>query len=99
MRRARIAVIERIASVAKDADADFVVVAGDVFEHHALHRENTQRTSQALHAFQCPVSLLSGNHAPYTLDALYRTEWWRQECPAGASSGGPDRIRGRTMRG
>lgn len=83
VRRARFEVIERIASVARDADADFVVVAGDVFEHHALHRENTQRTFHALRAFQCPVFLLPGNHDPYTPDALYRTEWWRQECPAG----------------
>lgn len=83
VRRARFDVIGRIAEVARDADADFVVVAGDVFEHHALHRENTQRTFEALRGFRCPVYLLPGNHDPYTPDALYRTEWWRQECPSG----------------
>ena len=83
MRRARSEVIERIAAVANDAEADCVVVAGDVFERHALHRENTQRTFQALRAFLCPVFMLPGNHDPYTPDALYRTERWRQGCPAG----------------
>lgn len=81
IRNARFEVVERIAGVAKDADADFVVVAGDVFEHHGLRRESLQRTFEALRTFRCPVFLLPGNHDPFTPDALYRTEWWERECP------------------
>lgn len=83
VRNARFEVIGRIADVARDADAQFVVVAGDVFEHHALQLETTQRTFEALRAFRCPVYLLPGNHDPYTPDALYRTDWWQRECPSG----------------
>jgi len=85
VRGARFEVIGRIAEVARDADARFVVVAGDVFEHHALDRDNTQRTFEALGAFRCPVFLLPGNHDPYTPDALYRSEWWARECPPGVT--------------
>jgi DNA repair exonuclease SbcCD nuclease subunit len=81
IRNARFDVIQRIADVARDSEADFVVVAGDVFEHHALHRETLQQTFEALRAFRCNVFLLPGNHDPYTPDSLYRSEWWHRECP------------------
>lgn len=91
VRNERFEVIGRIARVAKDTDAHFVVVAGDVFEHHQLHRENTQKTFEALRGFHCPVFLLPGNHDPYTPDALYRTEWWSRECPSNVTVlGRPD---------
>jgi hypothetical protein len=61
IRTARFDVIQRIADVARDSEADFVVVAGDVFEHHALHRETLQQTFEALRAFRCNVFLLPGN--------------------------------------
>ncbi len=81
VRIARFEVIGRIADVARETEARFVVVAGDVFERHALDLDNTQRTFDALGAFRCPVFLLPGNHDPYTPDTLYRSEWWTRECP------------------
>lgn len=81
VRLARLTAVKRIADVARDARADFVVVAGDVFEHHALTRESLQQSFEALRSFPCEVLLLPGNHDPYTPEALYRTEWWARECP------------------
>ena len=82
VRLARYDTVKRIADVARDAEADFVVVAGDVFEHHALDRVPLQQAFEALRSFHCDVFLLPGNHDPYTPDALYRSEWWRRECPS-----------------
>ena len=81
VRLARYDTVKRIADVARDAEAHFVVVAGDVFEHHALAREPLQQAFEALRAFHCDVFLLPGNHDPYTPDALYRSQWWGRECP------------------
>lgn len=81
VRLARYDTVKRIADVARDAEADFVVVAGDVFEHHALDRVPLQQAFEALRSFHCDVFLLPGNHDPYTPDALYRSDWWRRECP------------------
>lgn len=82
VRSARYDTVRRIADVARDNKADFVVVAGDVFEHHQLDRVPLQRAFEALRAFPCDVFLLPGNHDPYTPDALYRSDWWARECPA-----------------
>lgn len=82
VRAARYDTVRRIADVAREGEADFVVVAGDVFEHHQLDRVPLQRAFEALRAFPCEVFLLPGNHDPYTPDALYRSEWWARECPS-----------------
>ncbi len=81
VRGARTETVRRIAEVAREAEADFVVVAGDVFDHHQLDRVPLQRAFEALRGFSCAVYLLPGNHDPFTPDALYRTEWWTRECP------------------
>lgn len=81
VRLARYDAVKRIADVARSAKADFVVVAGDVFEHHALTRESLQQSFEALRSFPCDVFLLPGNHDPYTPEALYRSDWWGRECP------------------
>lgn len=82
VRLARYQTVKRIADVARDARADFVVVAGDVFEHHALTRESLQQSFESLRSFGCEVFLLPGNHDPYTPESLYRSEWWQRECPS-----------------
>jgi DNA repair exonuclease SbcCD nuclease subunit len=81
VRTARYDTVRRIAEVARDVEADFVVVAGDVFDHHQLDRVPLQRSFEALRAFACDVYLLPGNHDPFTPDALYRSDWWTRECP------------------
>ncbi len=81
VRGARTETVRRIAEVARDAEAEFVVVAGDVFDHHQLDRVPLQRAFEALRGFSCAVYLLPGNHDPFTPDALYRTDRWARECP------------------
>ena len=82
VRDARLRTVRRIGELARERRAAFVVVAGDVFEHHGLKPATVRQTLDALSSFGVPVFLLPGNHDPYTADAIYRTDLWRRECPA-----------------
>ena len=82
VRDARLRTVRRIGEVARERDAAFVVVAGDVFEHHGLLPRTLRQTFDVLGIFGCPVYLLPGNHDPGTPDALYRSNLWQRECPA-----------------
>ena len=64
---ARIDALRRIADVAVEHEAEFVVVCGDVLESNAVGPRVLARTVDALRAFTVPVYLLPGNHDP--LDA------------------------------
>lgn len=81
VRDARLAAVKRIGEVAAEQDVEFVVVAGDVFEHHGLKPATVRKAFDLLGAFPVPVYLLPGNHDPHTPDALYRSPLWARECP------------------
>ncbi len=81
VRDARLAAVKRIGEVAAEQDVAFVVVAGDVFEHHGLKPATVRKAFDLLREFPVPVYLLPGNHDPYTPDSLYRSPLWLRECP------------------
>lgn len=68
----RIRSIEELGRVATERDCDFIVLAGDVFEHNSLSARTTGRALEALKALPVPVFLLPGNHDPYTADSIFR---------------------------
>ena len=82
VRDARFGTVRRIGEVAREARAEFVLVAGDVFEHHGLKPETLRKAFDMMAEIPVPVYLLPGNHDPLTPDALYRTERWRREAPS-----------------
>ncbi|BAU95549.1 DNA repair exonuclease [Corynebacterium suranareeae] len=67
----RIRAIEKIGEVARDNDCEFIVLAGDVFEHNSLEQRTTGRALEALRSLKLPVYLLPGNHDPLTADSLF----------------------------
>jgi DNA repair exonuclease SbcCD nuclease subunit len=82
VREERFRTVRRIGEVAREAGAEFVLVAGDVFEHHALKPDTVRRALDAMGDIPVPVYLLPGNHDPLTSDALYRRELWLHERPS-----------------
>jgi DNA repair exonuclease SbcCD nuclease subunit len=62
--QARIDAITKLGQLAKQHDAQFMVVAGDVFESNQLNRQTLTRTLEALKSVSVPVFLLPGNHDP-----------------------------------
>jgi DNA repair exonuclease SbcCD nuclease subunit len=81
VRDARLRALRNIARLAETQAASFVVVAGDVFEHHGLKPATLEKTFDALRAFPCPVYLLPGNHDPLTPDSLYKSSRWTRGAP------------------
>jgi len=82
LREARLRTIRRIGEVARDFEAQFIIVAGDVFEHHSIKPATVRKAFDALNELRLPVYLLPGNHDPYTPDAIYLSRMWQLECPS-----------------
>ncbi|WP_411208137.1 metallophosphoesterase family protein [Corynebacterium callunae] len=71
----RIRAIEKMGEVARAHECEFIVLAGDVFEHNSLEQRTSGRALEALRSLKMPVFLLPGNHDPLTADSLfYRAE-------------------------
>jgi DNA repair exonuclease SbcCD nuclease subunit len=81
VRQTRFQTLHRIGDVAREAQAEFVVVAGDVFEDHGLLPETLRASFEAMRRIPVPIYLLPGNHDPLTSDALYHGDLWRRACP------------------
>ncbi len=69
-------------TIADESGAEFVVVAGDVFEHNQLDPRVVSQSLEAMRAIGIPVYLLPGNHDPLDASSVYTTELFTAECPA-----------------
>lgn len=68
----RLAAIRRLGELATETGSEFIVVAGDVFEHNSLSERVIGRALEALRALPVPVYLLPGNHDPLVADNIFR---------------------------
>ncbi len=87
--------VAALGALAAEAGAEFVVVAGDVFEHNQLDPRVVSQSLEAMRAIGIPVYLLPGNHDPLDASSVYTSALFIAECPANvhrARSGG--RARG-----
>jgi DNA repair exonuclease SbcCD nuclease subunit len=71
-----------LGALVADAGAQFVVVAGDVFEHNQLDPRVVSQSLEAMRAIGVPVYLLPGNHDPLDASSVYTSALFRQECPS-----------------
>ena len=72
---ARVEAITRLGEKAIEYQCDFIIVAGDVFEHNSISAKTRERALAALAALPVDVYLLPGNHDPLTADSIfYRAE-------------------------
>lgn len=60
----RLRAISRLGDLAAETGAEFIVVAGDVFDANALKAQTMDRALEAIDALPVPVFLLPGNHDP-----------------------------------
>jgi DNA repair exonuclease SbcCD nuclease subunit len=79
---ARRDVVAGLGPLAADIEAEFVVVAGDVFEHNQLSPQVISQSLEAMRAIGIPVYLLPGNHDPLDASSVYTSALFRAECPA-----------------
>ena len=62
-----------VLDAARSANADLVLLTGDVFEHNRLDAAVLERTAELLAGAGRPVVMLPGNHDPLTDDSV----WYR----------------------
>ncbi|MGH3563388.1 MAG: metallophosphoesterase family protein, partial [Mycobacterium sp.] len=70
-----------LGGLAVDAAAEFVVVAGDVFEHNQLAPQVISQSLEAMRTIGVPVFLLPGNHDPLDASSVYTSALFQAERP------------------
>jgi DNA repair exonuclease SbcCD nuclease subunit len=78
---ARRDVVVGLGALAAEAGAEFVVVAGDVFEDNQLAPRDVSQSLEAMRAIGIPVYLLPGNHDPLDASSVYTSALFTAECP------------------
>ncbi|MDR3660546.1 MAG: exonuclease SbcCD subunit D [Mycobacterium sp.] len=74
--------VARLGVLCAEVGAEFVVVAGDVFEHNQLDPREVSLSLEAMRAIKVPVFLLPGNHDPLDPSSVYTSALFLAECPA-----------------
>ncbi|OFP21141.1 DNA repair exonuclease [Corynebacterium sp. HMSC066C02] len=67
----REAAVLRLGELATETGAEFIVVAGDVFEHNSLSKTTLLRAKDMFKRLPVPVYLLPGNHDPLVADSIF----------------------------
>jgi DNA repair exonuclease SbcCD nuclease subunit len=70
-----------LGALAAEVGAEFVVVAGDVFEHNQLAPRVIGQCLEAMRAIGIPVYLLPGNHDPLDASSVYTSMLFTAERP------------------
>jgi len=78
---ARREVVAGLGPLAERTGAEFVVVAGDVFESNQLAPRVVSQSLEAMRAIGIPVYLLPGNHDPLDASSVYTSPLFTAERP------------------
>jgi DNA repair exonuclease SbcCD nuclease subunit len=70
-----------LGALAAETGAEFVVVAGDVFEHNQLDPQVISQSLEAMRIIGVPVYLLPGNHDSLDASSVYTSRLFGAECP------------------
>ncbi len=76
VRAARLDAAKRVVAVAREQGAEFILVAGDTFEHNAVPRADVQRVADILGGFPGPVYIIPGNHDPLVPGSIWEHAAW-----------------------
>lgn len=68
--------LEDLARVAREKEADLVLLSGDLLDSDHVYRETALALSQALGSIPCPVFISPGNHDFYSSRSVYATLAW-----------------------
>jgi DNA repair exonuclease SbcCD nuclease subunit len=82
IREARFQALEKLRQAAKDQAVAFVLIAGDLFDDHAVDGDLARRAFDLLESFPAPVYILSGNHDPLLPGAVWDRPPWNQASPS-----------------
>ena len=77
VRQERLAAAARVVAAARDNGAEFILLAGDTFEHNGVDRLLVQQAGDLLARFDRPVYVIPGNHDPLTPGSVWEHPVWR----------------------
>ena len=77
VREQRLEAVRRLIHAAKENGAEFVLVAGDLFEDNGVDRTLILRTADALAGLGCPIFIIPGNHDPLVPGSVWNHLAWR----------------------
>jgi len=78
VRKARLEAVGKLREVAAEREADFLVVAGDLFENNAVGRPLVRQVAEQLNGFPCPVYIIPGNHDPLVPGSVWEHPAWAE---------------------
>ena len=78
----RLAVLDRIASAARESSAQFILVAGDLFDSPSATKATVAAACSALGRMAVPVLAIPGNHDHGGPGSLWKQEFFKRECAA-----------------
>lgn len=70
------ALLDRIADLANEEQADLVLLAGDLLDSGQLYRETAQSLANTLGRIRARVFIAPGNHDPYCVGSPYTLPIW-----------------------
>lgn len=79
LRRARIDVIQRLAAIVKEHRAEFVLVAGDLFDSISPDKGTVSAACQAIGQLGVPVLAIPGNHDHAGPGTIWQQEFFLKE--------------------
>lgn len=68
--------LHRLVQCTQNANADLLLLSGDIFDGGQVYRETVEALSEALGQLTCPVFISAGNHDYYTKRSPYNTVTW-----------------------
>ena len=68
--------LDRLAGLAREKQADLVLLAGDLLDSERVFRETAQALRAALAAIPCPVFIAPGNHDFYSPRSVWTSLDW-----------------------
>ena len=81
VREARFHALDNILRAAQVRCADFLLIAGDLFDDHAVDNEVARRAFLMLEAASLPVFILPGNHDPLLSGGVWDRPPWNDPAP------------------
>jgi len=79
VRQERFAVIDRIGAVAREHGAEFVVVAGDLFDSPSVTKSTVSAACAAIGRLGVPVFVIPGNHDHGGAGSVWEQDFFRRE--------------------
>lgn len=81
IREARLTALDKIRTTAVEQHVDFVLIAGDLFDDHAVDSLTASRAFEMLDDLPLPVYVLPGNHDPLISGGVWDRRPWSLPAP------------------